>query len=277
MRLLVIFAVLARFGAAALAALLLAAPAAAHDLNAMGSDGPAGAMSQMGKRMEMGAHMTMTDPRPATAEDIARARELLKTLREALVKYQDYKVAMAAGFVPFLPNIPQEVYHFTNYSYAYHEYHGDFDLARPGSLLYARKAFGGYRLVGAMYSAPANLTLSELDERVPLSIARWHQHTNICLPDGITLGDLIRGDIGAQNPHVAEMLERRGHNPSAAAAYRRYGFMADGRFGFRGTIADPAECEAAGGHFLKVAFGWMVHVYPFTGDDLKVAFGTKVP
>ena len=28
---------------------------------------------------------------------------------------------------------------------------------------------------------------------------------------------------------------------------------------------------------LKQAFGWMVHVYPFNGDDLKVAFGMAVP
>jgi hypothetical protein len=53
--------------------------------------------------------------------------------------------------------------------------------------------------------------------------------------------------------------------------------MADGRFGFTGKIADPTECEAAGGHFLKQAFGWMVHVYPFNGDDLKVAYGMSVP
>ncbi len=28
---------------------------------------------------------------------------------------------------------------------------------------------------------------------------------------------------------------------------------------------------------LDQAFGWMVHVYPFNGDDLKVAFGMTVP
>lgn len=270
---------LSRLAAAALTALLFATPAAAHDMSAMGSDrsADADAMSQMGARMDMGPHMVMTDPRPATSEDLSRARELLKTLRETLARYQDYEVALGDGFVPFLPNIPQEVYHFTNYSYAYREYRGDFDPARPASLLYTRKAFGGYRLVGAMYSAPAALPPSELDERVPLSIARWHQHTNICLPNGITLGDLIRGNVGASDPHVAGRLDRRGRGAFAAAASRRYGFMADGRFGFTGTIADPAECESAGGHFLKLAFGWMVHVYPFAGDDLKVAFGTKVP
>ena len=61
------------------------------------------------------------------------------------------------------------------------------------------------------------------------------------------------------------------------AFVRNLGFLADGRFGFEGKIADRDSCVAAGGHFLPQAFGWMVHVYPFAGDDLKVAYGTSVP
>jgi hypothetical protein len=53
--------------------------------------------------------------------------------------------------------------------------------------------------------------------------------------------------------------------------------MADGRFGFEGKIHDSASCESAGGSFIPLAFGWMVHVYPFQGDDLKVAYGMNVP
>ena len=64
---------------------------------------------------------------------------------------------------------------------------------------------------------------------------------------------------------------------AAPAINQQFGFLADGRFGFTGKIADASTCEAAGGHMLKQAFGWMVHVYPFNGDDLKVAFGMSVP
>jgi hypothetical protein len=32
-----------------------------------------------------------------------------------------------------------------------------------------------------------------------------------------------------------------------------------------------------GGHLLKQAFGWMVHAYPFNGEDLKVANCMNVP
>ena len=33
-----------------------------------------------------------------------------------------------------------------------------------------------------MYTAPYKATEEELNERAPLSIARWHLHTNLCLP-----------------------------------------------------------------------------------------------
>jgi len=109
-----------------------------------------------------------------------------------------------------------------------------------------------------------------------LSVAHWHAHTNICLPNGITLDDVIRGDVGAAHLDTPGTLPVAS-NVFAAAINQRLGFMADGRFGFTGKISDAAECEAAGGHLLKQAFGWMVHVYPFYGDDLNVAFSMSVP
>ena len=33
-----------------------------------------------------------------------------------------------------------------------------------------------------MYTAPYEVIEEELNRRVPLSIARWHLHTNLCLP-----------------------------------------------------------------------------------------------
>ena len=183
---------------------------------------------------------------------------------------------MSEGYQIFLPTVPQDVYHFTDYAAAQQEYMGHFDPAHPGSLLYVKNASGDYVLVGAMYSAPADYTYDQLDAIIPLSVAHWHAHTNICLPNGITLDDILRGDVGASH------LDMPGMIPVSSSAYapainQRLGFLADGRFGFTGKIADAAECEAAGGHLLKQAFGWMVHVYPFNGDDLKVAFGMSVP
>ena len=64
---------------------------------------------------------------------------------------------------------------------------------------------------------------------------------------------------------------------TGSAMRMRLGYVADPRFGFAGTISTEADCEAAEGNFHNQIFGWMIHVYPFSGDDLKVAFGTSAP
>jgi hypothetical protein len=39
-----------------------------------------------------------------------------------------------------------------------------------------------------------------------------------------------------------------------------FSFRQDPRFGAFGTISTEAECNAAGGDFKPVMFGWMTHV-----------------
>jgi hypothetical protein len=122
-------------------------------------------------------------------------------------------------------------------------------------LLYEKKTFGGYQLVGAMYSAPAPYTPEQLDQIIPLGLTRRHEHTNICLRPGITEADVTEGRI---TPHL---------NAAAVGAGRhsdpRFGYFADPCFGFMGSIADASSCEAIGGNFHPLIFGWMVHVSPF--------------
>jgi hypothetical protein len=235
-------------------------------------------MGQMGAHMHAGPHMRFTDARAATDDDRKRAEELLHRLREGLGRYANSDAAVAEGYQPFLPTVPQDVYHFVSYPETAREYAGGFDALRPGSLLYAKRA-GRYQLVGVMYSAPATATPDDLDRRVPLGVARWHAHVNVCLPAGITLEDLTRGEIGAGNPHLAGALQPTSGLSRGVAEQlnRRYGFMADGRFGFEGRIATAEDCGAAGGSFLPQAWGWMVHVYPFARTDLAAAFGMDVP
>ena len=257
-------------------AISMNAPAFAHDMGAMKDMDGDSAPNAMGGQMGMGAHMVMTDSRPQTPQDIERAHDVMNTLRRALVKYHNYRVALSEHYEIFLPTVPQEVYHFTDYAAAQQEYTGHFDPARPGSLLYVKNSSGDYVLVGAMYSAPADYTPDQLDAMIPLSVAHWHAHTNICLPNGITLEDILRGDVHGTQVDMPGMLPVSS-SASAPAINQRLGFLADGRFGFTGKIANASDCKAAGGHMLDQAFGWMVHVYPFNGDDLKVAFGMTVP
>src|SRR5579872_3263766 len=130
--------------------------------------------------MEMGPHMKMTDLRERRAGDQERAKWVVGEARQLMGKYQDYHSALNDGFKIFLPNIPQQQYHFTNYWYGF-EAAFRFNPEHPTSLLYDKTA-QGYRLVGVMYTAPAKFDEDELNERIPLSMAQWHEHVNFCFP-----------------------------------------------------------------------------------------------
>ena len=179
------------------------------------------------------AHMHMTAMRRASVADQQRASEITEKLRAGIEKYRDYNVALNDGFRIFLPNVPQKEYHFTNYSNGFLEAF-TFDPARPTSLLY-KKTGAGYELVGAMYTMPKRATEDELNGRVPLSVASWHLHTNLCMPPR----DQMR--------HVDWT-----------------------KFGLRGSITTQQACDAAGGRFSPVVFGWMVHVYPYESSPEKI-------
>ena len=178
-------------------------------------------------------HMYMTSTRPQTPEDAAHAREIVEQLRAGIEKYKDYHVALNDGYKIFAPKVPQPEYHFTNYTNGFLEAF-TFDPARPTSLLY-KKTSDGYELVGAMYTMPKRATEDQLNARVPLSIAQWHLHTNLCMPK---LGQLRNADWT--------------------------------KFGLKGSIATQEACDAAGGRFHPVVFGWMVHVYPYEDSTDKI-------
>jgi hypothetical protein len=180
------------------------------------------------------SHMQMTSPRAQAPGDVGRANEIVAQLRGGIEKYRDYHAALDDGFKIFLPNIPQPEYHFTNYKNGFLGAFS-FDAARPTSLLY-KKTSTGYELVGAMYTMPKRASEDKLNERVPLSIASWHLHTNLCLPP---------------------------RDQRLSADYTK--------FGLNGSIATQDACDAAGGRFMPSVFGWMVHVYPYE-DGLDKIF-----
>src|SRR5687768_6487903 len=175
-------------------------------------------------------HMRVTPVRVATRSDSARAAAVVRKLTPAIEKYRDVRVAEADGFKLFAPGVKgQRVYHYTNYRNTFREQFR-FDPTRPTSLLYEDGSNGERVLVGAMYVAPKRATLEELDERIPLGIAQWHAHVNICLP---------------QRGHKERWLERRNGQPV---------------YGPTGVIATKAACDAVGGRFHEQLFGWMMHV-----------------
>ena len=181
-----------------------------------------------GHRMDLGPHMKMTRLRPSEPGDAQKAAEIVRAARAVAKKYADYKLALADGYKIFLPQVPQKQYHFTNYWNAFSA-RNHFDPSLPTSLLYEKRG-NDYELLGVMYTASKDAGDDELNSRIPLSVARWHAHVNLCLPP----------------------RDRR-----------QEGILGDVKFGIRGSISSRKECDAAGGRFFPQVFGWMVHVYPF--------------
>jgi len=202
-----------------------------HDMAGMNSesDGNAAAMHSMeGHHMDMGPHMKMTTLRPSQPGDQAKADQIVEAARTTAEKYKDYKVALADGYKIFMPNVPQKQYHFTNYWNAFRARNG-FDPSRPTSLLYEKNG-DDYKLIGVMYTGQKDATEDELNSRIPLSIAQWHAHVNLCM---------------------------------APKERRQEAMPPNAKFGLGGSISTKDECDASGGKFMPQIFGWMVHIYPF--------------
>jgi len=198
-------------------------------------DASAHAMHSMEGHMDMGPHMKMTVLRQAKPGDAARAQQVAEQARKTAEQYADYHKALADGFKIFHPEVPQKMYHFTNYGYGM-EAAFRFNPDHPTSLLYEKHG-DDYKLIGVMYTAPKRFTEEQLDERIPLSVAQWHQHVNFCLPPTDKRKEMLA-------PHP--------------------------QFGLRGSITTQEACDAAGGTFKPVIFNWMVHVYPFEKDQANI-------
>jgi hypothetical protein len=194
------------------------------------------AESMSGPPTDTDPHMSMTKLRPQQPGDHARADVIVAAAKKVADRYVDYRKAEADGYIIFLPEQQQNVYHFIL------EFPGDkerFDPDQPRGLLYTKidGATPGYKLVGVMYMARYGTSDEDLNARIPLSIARWHVHLNMCVPP----------------------------QPE-----RRNWLMNDSTFGLNGSITTEEACTAAGGHFRPRLAGWMTHIYPFETDPAKI-------
>lgn len=184
----------------------------------------------------MSGHMYMTALRAPQPGDQEKADLIVAAARQAMEPYKDYRKALADGYEIFLPNLPQHQYHFTKAEYGL-DARRTFDPLKPTSLLYKKTSDGGYTLVGAMYTDRVGAAEDELNQRIPLSVARWHQHVNFC---------------------------------KAPAGQKALYFGPNAKYGLLGSIHTREDCDAAGGVFIPHVFGWMVHVYPYESDPKKV-------
>ena len=189
-------------------------------------------------------HMRMAEARTATAADWKRADGIVTSMRSSLAAYKDVAAAEKDGYALFMPWLEdQVVYHYNNMSNA-GAARTAFDAAKPTSLLYQKDARGTKVLVGAMYTAPATATPDDLDARLPLGIAHWHQHVNFC----------------AMRPAAA--VDGIARNDSTTFAR----WLA---------IETPDACTAQGGFFVPQLFGWMAHVNAFAGETPGAVWGSE--
>jgi cytochrome c556 len=197
-----------------------------------------GGMSVMGESMgAMTNHMCITPVRPRQPGDEEKVKAMVAQVRAAIEKYKDYKKALADGYVIANPKVVQPQYHFTNDANVRLS-SNIFDPTKPSSLLYYHTPTQRYQLEGVMYTASPDATEDELNQRIPLSIVRWHEHTNFC---------------GAPADKVKEYF---GDHP---------------KFGMFGSIHTKDACQAEGGTFMPVIFTWMIHMFPYE-DNLKDVF-----
>lgn len=197
-----------------------------------------GNMNVMGESMAaMANHMCMTPMRPKQPGDEEKAKAIVAAVKASIEKYKDYKKALADGFVIANPKVVQPQYHFNN-AVNVRLADSKFDPTRPSSLLYRRTPKQDYKLEGVMFTDRVDTTEDELNERIPLSIARWHEHTNFCAAPATKVKDYL------------------GAHP---------------KFGMFGSIHTKDACEAEGGTFFPVMFTWMIHVFPYE-DNMKDIF-----
>ena len=181
-------------------------------------------------------HLRVTPARMGSSADSARGDSIVTLARAAVARYASVAAAEEDGYAVRLKIMRQpKVLHYTNLRNGFAA-RTTFDPARPTSLLYERSANGDLKLIGVMYTAPASLSLDDLDARVPLSLVQWHLHTNVCVPRG----------------------------PAARDAANYIGRNA--KFGPRGSISNEKDCADAGGRFRAQSFGWMVHINVMTDD-----------
>jgi len=196
------------------------------------------AMKTMGPSMAaMAGHMYVTPLRPPQPGDEQKAEAVVAQVKAAIERYKDYHNALADGYVIANPEVNEPQFHFTKEANAV-EAVKHFDPAKPTSLLYFQTPTQRYKLEGVMFTLPPNASEDELNDRIPLSIVRWHKHINFC---------------GAPANRVKEYF---GKHP---------------KFGMFGSINTAEACKAEGGTFFPVVFTWMIHVFPFE-DNLKDVF-----
>jgi len=190
-------------------------------------------ISDMGPSMAaMAGHMYMTPLRPKQPDDLEKAKSVVATVKASIERYKDYRKALLDGYHIANPKLKQPQYHFISDANT-READLHFDPSKPTALLYRRTPKLEYMLEGVMYTANPDAAEDELNQRIPLSIGRWHRHVNVCWAPEDRIND-----------------------------YK----SAHPKFGMFGSINTKEACIAERGDFHPYMFTWMIHIFPYETD-----------
>ena len=129
------------------------------------------------------SHMKMGPTRTATVADSARAAAYCPRRAGCPQPYADVNVAERDGYYRNMPWLEdQPIYHYNSSRNFRVADRGKFDVTKPVSLLYKKDHDGQLRLVGAMYATSESAAPEDLDALLPISMAHWHEHVNLCYP-----------------------------------------------------------------------------------------------
>lgn len=183
-------------------------------------------------------HMAMTAIMPPKDGDQERADSLARVIKKNITKYKDIEVAKSDGYEFFPPEPPADmnIVHLVNRKFSAKE-NKKFNSEKPGSILYERDG-NGWKLIGAMITAPVDASEKEMNERAPLSVTQWHLHKNVCVPKPIWDGEQWKKTF-----------------PDGSPVY-----------GPTSKVTTASECSEYQGRFLPVVFGWMTHAYVFVDN-----------
>ncbi len=207
------------------------------DMPGMDMSGKADAEDMGPSMAAMAGHMEITPLRPKQPGDEEKAKAIVATVKSSIERYRDYRKAVADGYAIANPSLKQPQYHFVSLANT-HEADLRFDPSKPTALLYRRTPMQEYKLEGVMFTTSPDATEDELNQRVPLSVGRWHRHVNFCAaPEGRAK------DYQAAHP----------------------------KFGMFGSIKTKEACEAEKGTFHEHVFTWMLHIFPYE-ENFKDVF-----
>ncbi|QLE00219.1 hypothetical protein HX109_01060 [Galbibacter sp. BG1] len=188
-------------------------------------------------------HMAMTKKLPEQDGDQRRADSLVEVIEKNIIRFKDIDVAKEEGYEFFPPEPPADmnIVHLVHRKYSEKEMKKGFNSEKPGSILYERDG-NGWKLIGAMITAPVDASKEELNDLAPLSVTQWHLHQKVCVPKPIW-----------------DKEEWQKTFPDGTPVY-----------GPTSSIASKSDCEKFDGTFLPVVFGWMTHAYVYLDNPNDV-------